>query len=162
MPVAMIVACDRNRGIGINNKLPWHLRGDLQHFKQATLNKAVLMGRKTLESIGRPLPHRRNIVLSRQQQAIAGCEVYASVDEALEALQDEEDIMILGGEAVFQAFLPRAGRLYITRVEASVAADTFFPDWQQENFVCVASRYHPADPHNDYSFYIETWERRQP
>lgn len=132
--ISMIVAMDENRGIGKNNGLIWRLKRDLQHFKETTLNKPLVMGRKTYESIGRPLPNRRNIVLSRDPDLkIEGVEVMHSVDEVLAI--DAPEIMIGGGAEIYKLFMPHVNQLYLTEVKANYDADAFFPelegDWQE-------------------------------
>ena len=133
--ISMIVAHDRNRVIGYENDMPWHLPGDLQYFKQVTMGKPVIMGRKTFESIGRPLPGRRNIIISRNADyTAAGIEVVSSVDAALKLVEGGEEIMVIGGEQIFTQCLPLAERLYITLIDHEFTGDTYFPayeGWQQ-------------------------------
>lgn len=132
--ISLIVAMDQNRGIGKNNGLIWRLKRDLQHFKDTTLNKPLVMGRKTYESIGRPLPNRRNIVLSRDPNLqIEGVEVMHSVEEVLAI--DAPEIMVGGGSQIYKLFMPHANVLYLTEVKANFDADAFFPalegNWQE-------------------------------
>jgi len=137
MKISLIVAMASNRAIGLNNEMPWHLSADLKKFKQITMGSPILMGRKTFESIGRPLPGRNNIIISRnkdyQQQ---GCLVFNSIEEAIASCQQEEEIFIIGGATFYQAALPLADKLYLTEINKSFAADTFFPvidraDWKE-------------------------------
>ena len=116
--VSLIVALDEQHGMGLNNRLPWHLPADLAHFKALTLGKPIVMGRKTFESIGRPLPGRLNLVLSRKNFEAEGVTVVSSLDEALRVAEDAgaPEVMVIGGMAVYQAALPCASKLYLTRV----------------------------------------------
>ena len=129
--ISIIVAHDKNRVIGYENKLPWHLPGDLQYFKEMTMGKPIIMGRKTFESIGRPLPGRRNIVITRNEHYNAdGIEVVSSLDEALQLTKDAEETMVIGGEQILRLALPLADRLYITLIDAEFNGDTYFPDYE--------------------------------
>lgn len=126
--ISLIVAHDNNRVIGYENAMPWHLPGDLQYFKEQTMGKPMIMGRKTFESIGRPLPGRRNIVITRNRDYEAeGIEVVYSLDEALQLAQGAEEIMIIGGQQIFTESLPIADRLYITHIDHEFVGDTYFP-----------------------------------
>lgn len=128
--ISLIVAHDRNRVIGYKNGMPWHLPGDLQYFKATTMGKPVLMGRKTFESIGRPLPGRRNIVITRNASYQAeGIEVVGSLDEALSLVSEVPEVMIIGGEQIFTQSLPIADRLYITLIDETFEGDTYFPSY---------------------------------
>ena len=123
--ISLIVAHDKNRVIGYENAMPWHLPGDLQYFKQVTMGKPVIMGRKTFESIGRPLPGRRNIIITRNEAYKAeGIEVVTSVEAALALVEGTEEIMIIGGEQIFTQCLPIADRLYITLIYHEFKGDT--------------------------------------
>lgn len=129
--ISLIVAHDKNRVIGYENKMPWHLPGDLQYFKEMTMGKPIIMGRKTFESIGRPLPGRRNIVITRNKQYNSdGIETVSSLDEALMLTKNDEEVMIIGGEQIFRLALPLANRLYITQINAEFNGDTFFPSYE--------------------------------
>jgi len=129
--ISLIVAHDKNRVIGYENKMPWHLPGDLQYFKEMTMGKPIIMGRKTFESIGRPLPGRRNIVITRNRQYNSdGIETVPSLDEALMLTKNDEEVMIIGGEQIFRLALPLANRLYITQINAEFNGDTFFPSYE--------------------------------
>lgn len=163
MRVAMIVAQAQNRVIGRDNKLPWYLPGDLKYFKQATLGKPIVMGRKTFDSIGKPLPGRLNIVITRDQSYQPdGVKVVHSLQEAIELAESQalidgaEELMIIGGEQIYAQALPLAERLYITQVHADVEGDAHFPvfepaDWQElgrEDFSAEG-----PNPY-DYSFIV--------
>jgi len=132
--LALIVAMDAQQAIGYHNQLPWHLPNDLSHFKVLTLGKPIIMGSRTFTSIGKALPGRRNIVLSRQADFIApDCDVVSSLEAALALVPDESEVMIIGGAHVFEQCLPRADRLYLTLIDHQFLSDTYFPaiDWTQ-------------------------------
>lgn len=144
MKLALIVAAATNNAIGLNNQLPWHLPQDLKYFKSTTLGKPIIMGRKTYESIGRPLPGRTNIVITRQQGWQAGPEVLVAhnIDQALELARNvvgegaDTEAMVIGGAEIYLSCLPRADRVYLTRIEKDVEGDAYFPalvenEWQQ-------------------------------
>ncbi len=128
MRISLIVAMAKNRVIGANNRLPWHLSADLKRFRKITLGKPILMGRRTFESIGRPLPGRKNIVLTRAPRLAApGCVVVHSLAEALREAADAPELMVIGGASLYAECLPMAERLYLTLIERDFAGDTCFP-----------------------------------
>lgn len=133
--ISLIVAHDENRIIGYQNDLPWYLPGDLKYFKEMTMGKPMIMGRKTYDSIGRPLPGRRNIVITRNKDFAAdGIEVVGSLEEALALVEGEEEVMIIGGAQIFEQSMAIANRLYITFINHRFKGDTYFPaydDWKQ-------------------------------
>lgn len=162
MRVTIVVAASINNVIGRNGELPWRLPADLKRFKRITMGKPIVMGRRTFESIGRPLPGRRNIVISSNQNlAIAGCEVVHSPDEAVSATQDCDEVMIIGGEHVYEDFLPRTDCIEITRVQATVDGDAFFPVLEDDEWRCVWSEAHPATGEQPLAFTFQTLERKQ-
>ena len=137
--VTLIAAIAANRTIGLNNELPWHLPEDLKRFKALTLGHPVIMGRKTFDSIvarlGKPLPGRRNLVISRSQRSgLDGAEYYASLDAALAACRDVDEVFVIGGEQIYVIALPLAQRLQLTEVKADVAGDAFFPAFDRARF----------------------------
>lgn len=137
---SIIAAYDEVFAIGKENQLLWHIPEDLKFFKETTLNHTLVMGRKTFESIGKPLPKRKTIVLSNQQLQIEGVEV-CTFDEVYERFSaSEEEIFICGGAEIYHLFLPYAKRLYISKVAGVHNADTYFPNWDQDAFDCVAKR----------------------
>lgn len=163
MQISMIAAMAHDRVIGLDNQMPWHLPADLAHFKRVTLGKPVLMGRKTFESIGRPLPGRRNLVISRNPDYQAdGVEMVSSVEVALARLQGEgvEELMVIGGGHLYAQLLPRADRLYLTRIDLAVEGDTRFPAFDDGRWQLVESEPHAADEKNPHPYRFETWQRR--
>jgi len=158
--VSLIWAMDENRLIGRQNALPWHLPADLQWFKQNTLGKPILMGRKTYESIGRPLPGRTNIVLTRQQGlVIDGCTVVTSLDEAKLAVPEADEIMVIGGAEIYAALLPEAERLYVTQVHAECEGDAWFPAFDMQGWRESFREEHAADDRNPYPYDFVIMER---
>ena len=158
--LALIAALARNRVIGRDNRLPWHLPADLRFFKQTTMGKPLLMGRRTWESIGRPLPGRRMIVLSRDLDYQApGCTVARSLDEALDVAGAVPELMVIGGAALYQQTLPGAERLYLTRVEADLPGDAWFPEWNERDWRLVWEEVHPADGDHAWPYRFQRWER---
>ncbi|HEY7774998.1 MAG TPA: dihydrofolate reductase [Kineobactrum sp.] len=164
--VALMVAVAANGVIGNAGGLPWHLSEDLRYFKRTTMGKPIIMGRKTWESIGRPLPGRPNIVVTRSEGlAIAGAHVVGSLDAALALAAGlapsagATELMIIGGGQLYEAALPLADRLYVTEVHAEVAGDTRFPalDWQQ--WQQISREEHPAQQPNPYSYAFVVYER---
>lgn len=160
--LSMIVAHASNRIIGKDNDMPWHLPADLAYFKQTTLGKPIIMGRKTYDSIGRPLPGRKNIVISRDTSlTIEGVEVVQSVEQALALVQDVEEIMVIGGGAIYAHCMPKADRLYITHIDADIDGDTQFPaydlahDWQQ-----LSTELRTADERNAYDLRFNVYQRK--
>lgn len=159
--LSMIVAHADNRIIGKNNDMPWHLPADLAYFKKTTLGKPVIMGRKTYESIGRPLPGRQNIVISRDKNyQAAGIEVVSSVEQALVNAGDVDEIMVIGGGAIYAHCLPAAQRLYITHIEATIDGDTQFPAYDtNNNWQKISSEQYLADEKNAYNLDFCVYER---
>ncbi len=161
--LSMIVAAADDLVIGKNNTMPWHLPADLAYFKKTTLNKPIVMGRKTFESIGRPLPGRRNIVISRDSAyQAAGVESVTSVDAALALVADVEEIMVIGGGAIYLHCLPMASRLYITHIKAKIDGDTTFPDFNQKNaWLKSSSEIVIANEKNAYDLDFCVYERKE-
>lgn len=165
IPLAMIAALAQNRVIGLDNKMPWHLPADLKHFKAMTLGKPIVMGRKTWDSLGRPLPGRLNLVVSRQPDLhLEGAETFGSLDAALLRAeqwareQGATEIMLIGGAQLYQQALPLAQRLYLTRIAASPEGDAFFPAFDESLWRRTDCQAHPVD--GDMPGYrFETWQR---
>ena len=158
--ISNVAALDAGRGIGRGNKLPWHLPDDLKRFKTLTLGKPVLMGRKTAESLGRALPGRRNLVLTRSGRVpFDGMDAVASLDAALEIVGDEE-LMVIGGGDVFALALPLATRMHLTHVDTIVAdADTFFPAFDASMWRVVSRESHAIDAKHAFAFEFVEYER---
>lgn len=157
--ISLIVACDENRLIGRDGDLPWRLPNDLKHFKSLTLNKTILMGRKTWDSLGRPLPQRENWVLTRDAAfAAEGCRVFNKLEDAL-AAHAQGELMVIGGADLYRQALPHAQRLYLTQVHAREQGDTWFPDFSSLKFVETSREDHPADERHAYAYSFLTLER---
>ncbi len=160
MKISLIVAAATNNVIGRDGGLPWHLFEDLKRFKRLTTGKPIIMGRRTYESIGKPLPDRRNIVISsREGLEIDGCEVVASPDAAIELTADDEEVMVIGGGGVYAQMLPMADRIYLTRVHASVDGDTYIPEISEDEWQVVDEQNFPADESRQYGFSFVTLDR---
>lgn len=158
--LSMIVAHADNRVIGKDNDMPWYLPADLAYFKKTTLGKPIIMGRKTYESIGRPLPGRKNIVISRDDEYRAeGVEVVGSVEAALALVSDVEEVMVIGGGAIYKHCLPAAQRLYITHIDANIAGDTYFPEYDLNEWRLAVSEVKAADDKNNYQLRFNIYER---
>ena len=157
--ISLIVAASENNVIGRDGDLPWRLPDDLKRFKALTMGSPVIMGRKTWESLRRPLPGRQNVVITRQRNyAAEGCDVVGYPAAALQATLDAEQVMIIGGGRIYQQFLRRADRIYLTRVHATIDGDAWFPELDGD-WSLTASEQHPADERHEYAFTVETWER---
>ena len=166
MILSVIVAMAHNRVIGLNNQMPWHLPADLAWFKKNTLNKPVIMGRKTFESIGRPLPNRHNIVISRQIESIdnkiSNVSWVKSIDEAISLAQAQQpdEVFIIGGGNIYQQVLPLIDRLYLTHIDAELQGDTYFPDYLPEQWQVIYQEDHQADEKNSYPYQFKILQRK--
>lgn len=159
MIISMIAAMADNLIIGKDNQMPWHLPADFAWFKRCTMGKPVVMGRKTYDSIGRPLPGRLNIVISRDASlSIEGVTTVTSIEQALEAAGSVEEVMIIGGGAIYAACLPMANKLYVTHIEAEVEGDTQFPQWSND-FKETYSEAYQADEKNAYNMRFTILEK---
>jgi dihydrofolate reductase len=160
MLITIIAAMDRNRLIGDGGRLPWRLPADLRRFKALTMGKPIVMGRRTHESIGKVLPGRRNIVLSRNPDYRApGCEVVAGFEEALGVCKDADDLIIVGGAQLYAEALPRAHRLHLTLLHASFSGDAWFPDYDQREWREISREDHEADADSPCAFSFVDFER---
>lgn len=158
--VTLIVAAADNGVIGRANALPWHLPDDLKRFKQLTLGKPIVMGRKTFESIGKPLPGRQNIVMTRDTNYRRdGVTVVHGVDESLRATGDAPEIMVIGGAELFQKFLPVAGRVHLTRVHGDIEGDVRWPELDPRQWRLVDCQPHDADERHAWRMTFEVWEK---
>ena len=155
MIISIIVAMDETRGIGVEGRLPWHLPADLKRFKSLTMGHHLIMGRKTFASIGRPLPGRTTIIVTRDQSfQPEGCLVAHSLETALEfaRLDLENDVFVIGGAEIFVQAIELADRIYLTQVHSSLPADVYFPEFAAADWLETDSEYHPADEKNRYPF----------
>lgn len=162
MTVHLVAAMDEGRLIGRDNDLPWHLPADLKHFKRLTAGHPVVMGRRTWESVGKPLPKRTTIVVTRRGGLDVPPEVIvtSSIDEALERAGElDEDVFVVGGAAIYAAALPRADRLHLTIVHARLKGDTRFPPFDEADWLLVEEREHPADEKHAYAMTFRTYAR---
>jgi len=160
MKLAIIVAMDEQGLIGRDNDLPWKLSADLKYFRSITMGKPLVMGRNTHESIGRPLPGRKNIILTSDLNYQAeGCTVVHSLDEAIQECDDVEEVMVMGGASLYKQFLDRADRLYLTHVHASLEGDTWFPEWDKNHWQEVSREDFPANDKNQYPYSFAVYER---
>lgn len=161
MKIALIVAMDEADLIGRDNDLPWRLPADLQYFRRVTMGKPIIMGRHTHDSIGRPLPGRHNIVVTRTTGYHAeGCTVVNSLDAAFDASRGSDEVMVMGGASLYAQCLPLADRLYLTRVHARFEGDTWFPSWDPAQWRETARQDHAADERNAYAYSFIELERR--
>lgn len=160
--LSIAVAVGENYAIGKNNQLLWHMPADLKFFKQTTSGHTVIMGRKTFDSVGRPLPNRRNIVITRDATLkIDGVEVVNSLDEALSISKDEEkDVFIVGGAEIYRQALPKTNTLFLTTIHHNFEADTFFPEIDKSEWRLISSEPHKADEKNKYDYTFEVFERK--
>lgn len=160
--ISLIVAVSSNNVIGANGGLPWHLSDDLKRFKAITMGKPIVMGRKTYESIGRPLPGRQNIVITTQDGfAAQGCDVVPSRVAAIAAAGDAAEIMVIGGGQIYALFLPLAQRIYLTRVEVELDGDVQFPPLDPSLWRETSRQRHPASDGNDYAVQYLTYSRNE-
>ncbi|MCL4123525.1 UNVERIFIED_CONTAM: hypothetical protein GTU68_054357 [Idotea baltica] len=162
MKLALIVATDEQGLIGKDNGLPWHLSADLKYFKKVTMGKPLIMGRRTHESIGRPLPGRDNIIITSDIAYQApGCIVTHSIDEALTACQNVEEAMIMGGASLYEQCLLTVDTIYHTLVHANLEGDTWFPKWNKNTWQLITTQTHPADDNNEYDYSFMVYQRKQ-
>jgi len=157
--ITLIAAMGTNRAIGLEGRMPWHLPAELQHFKQTTMGKAIVMGRKTWQSIGRPLPGRQNIVISRNSDFIAAGATVADSLEAAVVLAKASEIMVIGGGQLYQSGLPLATRMVLTLIDIEPEADTWFPEWDTRHWHQTKERHFPADDTNGIAYRIVELER---
>lgn len=161
MKISMVAAMANNRVIGKGNQMPWHLPADLKHFKSVTLGKPVIMGRKTYESIGKALPGRQNVVISRDVTfQPSDALVVTSPEKALEAAEHQGEVMVIGGGSIYLHFLPLCHRLYLTDIELDTDGDTQFPDFNQGyRWDLLDESLHKADDKNPYNYRFYTLEK---
>jgi dihydrofolate reductase len=166
MKIVLIAAFAQNRVVGIENRLPWHLPEDLKYFKRTTSGKAIIMGRKTYDSIGRPLPNRTNIVITRNSDFTApGIKVVASLEAAIELakevnyINDVDEVMIIGGASIYESALPIADRLYLTHVHAEVEGDAYFPEVNFQQWSETSREDYKASEKNPYDYSFVVYEK---
>ena len=159
MTISFVVAYDRRRAIGKDNRLPWRLPDDMRHVRDVTMGKPLIMGRRTWESIGRPLPGRTSIVLTRDREfRCDGCLIARTADEALTLAGAAPEVIVFGGAGVFEEYLPLADRIYLTAVDAEVEGDTYF-DMGKDDWRVVTNERHEADDRHKYAFNIYVLDR---
>jgi dihydrofolate reductase len=165
MTISFIVAVSENNVIGKDNKLPWHLPADMKYFKNITWAMPVIMGRKSFESLGKPLSGRKNIVITRNKNWKAdGVRIVQSIDQAitLAAQTDAKEIFITGGAEIFKAALPSADKIYLTRIHGNFDGDTFFPELTKDEWELTSNRDCEPDAKNLYALSFQVWERKLP
>lgn len=160
MTISLIVAMDERGGIGKDNALLCHLPADLAFFKAQTLGKPMIMGHRTFQSIGKPLPGRRSIVLTTQSIHIPGVDIVHSVQEALALCRDAPEVMVIGGSSIYEQFLPIAQRIYLTKIHHSFDADVFFPEFDPTSWTHEVIRTHMADEKNKYDLTFGCYTRK--
>lgn len=157
--ISLIFAMDKNRLIGKENRLPWKLPADMAYFREVTTGHTVIMGRKTFEAIGKALPGRRNIVITREKAYFApGCEVLGSVEEVLKNVKDEA--FVIGGAEIYKAFLPYCKRLYITLIDAEFEGDTYFPEIDYKDWLLVKKDVFESGGENPYNYGFMVYEKK--
>lgn len=162
MIISLVVAAATNNAIGKDGKMPWHLPNDMKHFKNVTWGMPIVMGRKTFDSLGKALPGRKNIVITRQQGWKADNTVTVkNIEDALFVAKetDAKEVMVIGGGEIYKTLFDKAQRIYLTRVEAEPEGDTFFPVLVQGQWHLVSQKNHEADEKNAYNFSFQVWER---
>jgi dihydrofolate reductase len=152
--ITLIAAMGKNRAIGLDGRMPWHLPTELQHFKRATMGKTIVMGRKTWQAIGRPLPGRQNIVMSHKPDFVAaGAEVCRSLTAAIE-ISEADEIMVIGGGQLYRLAMPLARRMILTLIEIEPEADTWFPAWDKKQWQQLEERHFKAEGDNELAYRI--------
>jgi len=158
--ISLVVAVADNGVIGSVGDLPWRLPDDLKHFKALTVGHTIVMGRRTFESIGKPLPDRRSIVVTRQlNYEVEGADVVSSVDAAIESARGESELFIIGGRSIYETALPRTDRIHLTRVHGKPAGDVYFPNFNLSQWQVTNEPHHPVDEKHDYAMTFQRWDR---
>lgn len=155
--IKIIVAVSNNGVIGKDNKLLWRQSEDLKRFKSLTLNQKVVMGRKTFESIGKPLPNRENFILTRQKIEVAGCEILHTIEEVLEI---DGDVIIIGGGEIYQEFINISDEIYLTKIDCEIEGDTYFPNINEEFWKLDSEDFYKKDDKNQFNWSYQKWVRR--
>lgn len=162
--ISFIFAMDRNRLIGKDNDLPWHIPNDFKFFKDMTWGKTIIMGRKTFESFGKPLPERKHIVItSNKEYDREGCAVIHSINEVIQMEKDDpnKEWFVIGGSVLFEEMLPYADRMYLTYIDASFEGDTYFPQYDESDWTLVSEKKGKKDDKNPYDYYFRTYDRKK-
>ena len=161
MIISLVVAAANNNAIGKDGKMPWHLSNDMKHFKNITWGMPVIMGRKTFESLGKPLSGRKNIVITRQDFKADGAAIVKNFDDALFVAKDTDakEVFVIGGGEIYRLAFEKAKRIYLTRVKGEPDGDTFFPELDKEWYL-ASQEDHEADEKNSYAYSFQTWERQ--
>ena len=161
MKLSIIVAMDKNRVIGKDGNLPWHISSDLKNFKKITMGKPILMGRKTHESIGKILPGRENIILTKKRNySVEGCIVKNNLDEVLSNFKKVSELIVMGGATLYEQTLDKVEKLYITEVRACIEGDIFFPEYDPDQWVEISRNSFEADENNEYDYSFTVLERK--
>jgi len=161
--ITLIAAAAENNALGLENDLPWHLPDDFDRFKRLTIGKTIIMGRKTFESLPKPLPKRYHIIITRNQNytlAFPNGKVVHSLDDALQHVAHEHQVYVIGGGEIYKQALPYAHRIELTRIHATLDADTFFPEIDANDWEIVSEVYHPDDTQHQYAFSFITYEKK--
>jgi dihydrofolate reductase len=160
MKISLIAAMGKNRVIGKDNKLLWKLPKDMKRFRTLTSKKPIIMGRKTYESIGRPLPNRTNIIITRDKNyKVQGCVVVHTIDESLDSAKDSDEVMIIGGCQIYKEFLPKANKMYLTYVDGEFEADAYFPEFNEDEWKVILKENHKKDEYHNFDFTFVNLER---
>lgn len=161
MTITLIAAAAENNALGKDNRMIWHLPDDFKRFKQLTTGHHIIMGRKTLESMNGPLPNRTNVVITRQADYVyEGCVIVHSLDEALAACPQNEEVFIIGGGEIYNQSINKADKIELTRVHTTMEADAFFPEINENEWTLTESVYHDKDEKHKLDFVFETWVRK--
>jgi len=155
--ITLVAALAKNNAIGLNGKMPWRLPDELRHFKRITMGKPVIMGRKTRQAIGITLPGRQNVVISRDPQFQAdGCDIAQSIEQAF-SIATGPELMVIGGGEIYRQAMPHASRMFLTVVDCEPVADTWFPEWNEDEWLLAGSVCHQADESHEYAFELQEW-----
>ncbi|WP_054636162.1 dihydrofolate reductase [Thalassobacillus sp. C254] len=159
--ISFVVAMDKQGVIGKDNKLPWYLPADLKHFKETTIDSPIVMGRKTFESIGKPLPKRTNVILTKDENYTAeGCEIIHSPEDVHNYGDDHGEVFVIGGAKVFEELFPEAEKLYLTIIDEKFDGDTYFPEWNEEEWKLIEEKEGTVDEKNKYPHRFLTYKRK--
>jgi dihydrofolate reductase len=162
MTISIIAAMGKNRELGFQNKLPWSLPDDLKHFREVTRGHAVIMGRKTHEAVGRVLPDRKNIIITRDAAYQAeGCVIVHTIEDAIAAAQGDDEVFVIGGAEIYKLALPYAQKMLLTFIDVAPQADAYFPEFDESEWRIVDSVPHEKDGEHPYQFIFKTYERRK-